>query len=235
MLKMNFQKPKFILLLFVLLSFNISAQECTAYFPFEKGVEFSYSNFNKKGKVTSKATHIVNEITSENGSLKASVSTINQDKKGNELTQTDYQVYCKDNVLEMDISSILSPGMTASIENMEVSISGDSFKLPSELKEGQEISDTYTEIKAGMNGMTIMTMGISHSNKVVEGNEKVTTDAGTFDCIKISYDVSIKMVMTKTYHVVTWYNKRVGMVKQETRNKRNKLESSSELTSFKKA
>lgn len=232
---MKFQNSKLVLFLFVLLSFNISAQDCTAYFPFEQGVEFTYSNFNKRGKLSSKVIHTVQEISTEDNVLKATVHIVNQDKKGAELTSADYDAYCRGNSLEMDISSILSPSMTASMQNMDVNISGDSFRLPSDLKKGQELPDISTKIEAGTDGMTIITMSVNHTNKIVEGNEKVTTDAGTFDCVKISYDVSINMIMTKTYHVVTWYSKKVGIVKQETNNKRGKLENSTELTSFKKA
>ena len=233
---MKFQKLGLLFLLFTLFSVQMVAQNgCTAYFPFEEGTQLGYSYFNKKGKLESKSFHLVEEISQEgDGSVKAMMKVVNQDKKGKELSEANYIVFCKNNELEMDISSILTPAMTASMESMELTVSGDSFKLPSNLKTGQELPDTHTEIQVGMNGMSLINMEINHTNRLVELKESVSTEAGTFECYKLSHDVNIKMIIQKSYHVITWYNEKVGMVKQETYNKRNKLESKTELSEYKK-
>lgn len=49
------------------------------------------------------------------------------------------------------------------------------------------------------------------------GTEQVSTTAGKFDCIKISYLKRTKVVLkTTTVRVTEWYAKGVGLVKSES-------------------
>jgi len=209
--------------------------QCKAYFPFKENTSLTYTTYNRKGKVQNTSTHTISSIEQmDDGALKATVKVENEDKKGAQSSGVSFDVYCKNNTLEMDFSSLVSPEMQASFENMEVTISGDNFKLPSNLKVGQELPDIHAEIETAMNGFTVMTMVIEQTNKKVEAKESITTDAGTFECYKISYDTSLKAIMRVKSHQVVWYNEEVGMVKEEIYNKRGKLDSWQELTAYKK-
>lgn len=64
-------------------------------------------------------------------------------------------------------------------------------------------------------------------NRKVEGFETVTTPAGDFECVKFSYTIE----GTTSYGVFVsnyfdWYNKDVGLVKQESHTKSGRLENS---------
>lgn len=233
---MNFKKQ---IIVIVLLSFSViglqAQDQCNAYFPFKTNTVMGYSYFNSKGKLTGKSVNTVKSVsTNADGSLTAEIEVASQDKKGRETSTGSYHVNCKDNALSLNITEVMAPNMKASLESMELDITGDIFELPFNLKAGQELPDTQTEISAGTNGVTIISMAINHTNRMVEGMEKVHTEAGSFDCIKISYDVSINMMITKNFHVVSWYSKETGLVKQETYNKRGQLDSKTELTGLKK-
>ncbi len=229
---------KNILLVFISFIFtgSVYAQEqCSTYFPFKEKTVLGYSYFDQKDKLTGKSVHTVEEITShQDGSLSASIQIQNQDRKGNEISSASYKVLCENNTLTMDIIEVMAPNMKASLENMEIDISGDAFVLPSDLKQGQELPDVHTQIKAGTNGITIITMAIDHTNRVVEGMEKISTEAGNFDCVKLTYNVGLNMLISKNYRIVSWYSKDIGLIKQETYNKRGQLESKTELTGIKK-
>ena len=57
------------------------------------------------------------------------------------------------------------------------------------------------------------------------GEEKVSTTAGKFDCIKISYLKRTKIVLkTETVRVTEWYAKGVGLVKSEAYDTKGKLD-----------
>jgi hypothetical protein len=229
---------KYSLLLIAALCFTTGTtaqNNCSTYFPFKAKTVLGYSYFDKKDKLTGKSVHTVEKITNnQDGSLSADIQIQHQDKKGNEISSASYEVFCINNILSMDITEVMAPNMKASLENMEVDISGDAFELPSNLKEGQELPDLHTEIKAGTNGITIITMAIDHTNRVVESKEKVTTEAGTFQCVKLTYDVGLNMLISKNYRIVSWYSQDLGLIKQETYNKRGQLESKTELTGIKK-
>ena len=73
-----------------------------------------------------------------------------------------------------------------------------------------------------------------NKNIKIEDIEKITTEAGTFECVKFSYDVAMNMLISKNYHVTTWYNEDAGLVRQETYNKKGQLETKTELTGYAK-
>lgn len=230
------QKHLILLLILTIFCSTLLAQDpCATYFPFKEKTVLGYSYFDKKGKLTSKSVHTVDQVTSRgDGSISATIEIQNQDKKGKEVSSASYEVNCVNNSLQMNITEVMAPNMKASLENLEIDISGDTFELPANLKNGQELPDIHTEIKAGTNGVTIITMAIDHTNRLVEGKEKVSTEAGTFDCIKISYDVGLNMLISKNYRIISWYSENLGLVKQETYNKRGQLESKTELSGLKR-
>lgn len=231
---MKYLKMRSLLFFVVLMGIQLSLKaQCDAYFPFIENTSLTYTYFDKKGKFQSKSQQTIESVEQmSDGSLKAAISAKNMDKKGEEISEVSFDVFCKDDALEMDFSSIITPELQASMTNMEVSISGDNFRLPSDLKVGQEIPDISSDITADMNGFTVIRIHIEQLNKKVEAKESITTDAGTFDCFRVSYDTNLKMIVRTKQHVVTWYNKKVGLVKQEIYNKKDKLESSQVLSAY---
>ena len=233
---MIFKKRLLLLVIFTLSLIRLWSQEqCSTYFPFKNETVLGYSYFDEKGKLTGKSVHTVDEVKNNpDGSLSAVIQILNQDKKGKDISTGTYEVSCVHNNLNMSITEVMAPNMKTSLENLDINISVDVFELPSSLTTGQELPDIHTEIRAGTNGITIITMAIDHTNRTVEGTEKVTTEAGTFECVKFSYDVNLNMLITKNYHIVSWYCNGIGLVKQETFNKRGQLETKTELTGLKR-
>ena len=71
------------------------------------------------------------------------------------------------------------------------------------------------------------------SNRSVESYELVTTDAGTFKCFTITYNVNAVIYGIKLNRFVKeWFSKEVGFVKTEYYNKKGKLKNSKVLVEF---
>jgi hypothetical protein len=120
----------------------------------------------------------------------------------------------------------------AAYEDMDIKIESDNLEMPSSIKVGDRLNDGSLMITVSSSGMKLMTMTTDISNRKVEAEEKVTTDAGTFDCYKISYDLTTKMMMTMNLSAIEWYAKDVGMVKSESYSKGN-LSGTTVLTAIK--
>jgi hypothetical protein len=133
----------------------------------------------------------------------------------------------------MDISMNMSQ-MTSQFSEMEVSMEGDPLMIPSNLKVGQSLPDATTKIKTGMNGMSLMTVTLSVTDRKVEGMETITTPAGTFECYKITQTTSMKTIMSKSFTTEEFYAAGVGLVRTNTYKKNGKLESYQELLSLEK-
>ena len=62
-----------------------------------------------------------------------------------------------------------------------------------------------------------MNMRVNITDRVVEGIESVSTPAGTFNCYKISYLTSSKVMMVNTsFKTVQFIAENMGAVKTET-------------------
>lgn len=78
-----------------------------------------------------------------------------------------------------------------------------------------------------------MTITVNIINRKVEGTEEITTPAGTFSCVKISYDVVVKSIMKISSKVIDWYAKDVGVVRSENYRSNGKLTGYSIMTDLK--
>lgn len=230
-------KLKSILLILVSVFFvkSINAQECKGFFPFEPDTKLEMTYYDKKGKVSSSSELTIVDITETDGVVEAEVASVVRDKKGEEVTTGNYRVTCKEGGYEMDFSDMLPPDLLKSSYGMELEITGDALEFPNDLSVGKTLNDATTEIEVRSSDIKIMTMKFDISNRKVEAKESVTTPAGTFECYKISYDLNSKVsFMKKKYHIIQWIAEGVGVVKDETYGKKNKLVSSSKLTKFEK-
>jgi len=226
----------FAILALLFLAPTTQAQDCQTFFPMQEGTTMEHTYYNKKDKVQSSQLLTIAGVESKaDGAVEAKVQYTVQDKKGEETMTGDYAVTCKDDTYMVDASSMLPQQMLESMGEMEVTIDGSQIMLPPDLAVGQELPDANTDIKAGTGGMTIMNMNVKIENRKVEGKETLTTPAGTFDCYKISYEISSKVAfVNKQFSVMDWYAKGVGMVRSETYDKKGKLESYALLTKMEK-
>ncbi len=216
------------------LPFTILAQnDCSAFFPLAKGSMWELTHYNKKGAVSSVSTQEVGIVEQIDGVWEAQVQQKLSDDKGKVISEGNYKVKCKEGTVYFDVMDMMSPEMKEGLGNMEMSLTGESLALPSKLSVGQTLPDAFTEIKAGPNGVTIMTLRFDITNRKVEAKETVTTPAGKFECYKISYTLTTKTIISKTFTAAVWYSEKVGMVKSETYDKKGVLESRTELSKFK--
>jgi hypothetical protein len=86
-------------------------------------------------------------------------------------------------------------------------------------------------IKMKSGDAVIMTVTSVISNRKVAATEDLTTPAGTFKTIKITYDVETQMgfVNVKT-SVAEWYSEKYGLIKTVNYDKKGKIDSYSQLT-----
>ena len=112
------------------------------------------------------------------------------------------------------------------------------------------ISDTFAGQIKVIDRSVVMTMKMGDSgmnagmdnqvkihNRKVTAEEQVTTEAGTFDCYKITYDQTVTMKIMgmerkNNFQGAEWFSKDAGMIKSESYNDKGKLTGSMVLTRF---
>ncbi|MEZ5015234.1 MAG: hypothetical protein R2794_13175 [Chitinophagales bacterium] len=208
---------------------------CEAFFATDKGSKWEMTNYDEKDKVMSRSAGEVIDVQETGDGIETKLHVITYDNKDKTLHEGDLLMRCDDAGFHMDMSGMFPAQMTQQgMENATMEISGEFMDFPSNLSVGMALPDVESTMTISMGGFS-MSNKIMITNRKIEARESVTTPAGTFDCFKMSDDVSVTtMGITNTSHGVSWYAYGVGAVKTEGYDKKGKLQSKSILTKFEK-
>ncbi|MFS4418701.1 hypothetical protein [Maribacter sp. 2307ULW6-5] len=215
---------------------TFAQNQCSRFYPMEEGTTFEYTMYDKKGKTEGITNYAVTDVANNADGTTATMDISFTDKKGEMVYETNYSFTCQGNMVTVDYESLMPAQMLEQYAEMDVEmdISGTDLELPNDLAVGQELEDANVSISIGMGGMN-MKSTVDTTNRKVEKQESVTTPAGTFNCFVIYSDNESKAMMVKqNFPSRVWLAEGVGMVKQETYNKKGNLMSSMELTKFSK-
>ena len=220
-------------LLLMALSVSVAAQDCEAYFPMHEGAFMEMKNYDKKDKLSSITQYTVlnKEVTGNRTSVAVKINTF--DDKEEPVMDGEMEMYCEDGVFYIDMEKFLDEQMMQAYEGMELSVEAENLDMPSGLGQGTELKDGYIKVSISKEGVSFMSITVNITNRQVEGTEEITTPAGTFSCVKISYDVVVKSIMKISSKVIDWYAKDVGVVRSENYRSNGKLTGYSIMTDLK--
>lgn len=218
------------LIILSLLIYNYTnAQDCGVYHPVKTGTTLTYTYSKKANKPEN--TTVMTVLSTENttNGIKINVAGTVKDKKGKEELKYTYTAWCDGEDFYLDMKS-----MVASLAVQDLSsykIESKDLKFPKDLKEGQNLENASLTLSVEGPVNTGITTNIT--NRKVEAFEKVTTAAGTFDCVKISYSFNSKVMFIKSSgSAIEWFAKEIGTIRSETYDKNGKLMGINELTSI---
>lgn len=217
-----------------LVSSTAFSQNCSKYYPMEEGTSFQYTMTNKKGKTEGITDYSITNVENSGGVTTATMNMKFTDEKGKEIFVSDYKLSCTGDVVKIDYNSLVPAQMMKQYTDMgmEMEISGTDIELPNDLSVGQGLDDANVAMSIKMTGMN-MNIKVDQLNRIVEKKESVNTPAGTYECYVITQDnVSETMGVKQTMQSKLWLAEGVGMVKQETYNKKGDLTTQMLLTKF---
>lgn len=200
----------------------------------EEGINYEITHYDKHDKVASITYNTIKDTKKEGTKQIAIIHTVINDEKGKETLNTDYEIICDGNNVTIDLNSMTSKLMASKLSSSEVeaSVTGTNSVFPNNLKIGQSLPDAEMNMDVKTESMN-MNFNVHTTNRKVTGEEKVTTPAGTFDCIIITSETESKMMITKKTTTKMWLAKGIGLVRQEEYNKKGELVAKQILTSFK--
>ena len=198
------------------------------YFCTTQGTELHYVNYDEAGQSLSNETvtvyNVVKNASGESAQYLAKIVT-NKTKNNTSYTLDNWNydgnvTTCQEDLMygpyiksDSDPAKYDSKARQAMAE--ELKLKGDnSFTIKKHASAGESIPDrTYSLIS------NMLKNEINISGAAYMGEEKVSTTAGKFDCIKISYLKRTKIVLkTETVRVTEWYAEGIGLVKSESYN-----------------
>lgn len=204
----------------------MAAQDCVAYFPSEVGTRIGYNYYSKPGKLEGSSILLVTDRKTENGNMKLDIRSTVFDAREDTTISFDYAVWCDGENFHIDMKSLMGSLNLTGLG--EFKITSTDMELPSRMVPGQQLNDASFNLE--MTGPIPVTMTSDITNRKVDALETVTTPAGTFECVRVSYDTFTKMAFIKTEgRTVEWYARDIGVVRSESYDKKGKITSIHEL------
>ena len=217
------------------LTVPLKAYDCKVFIPSQEGAEYVTTSYNKRDKPETIMRRKLTKVETSGDQTIFHIHQVITNKKGKKPMENSYQFKCNGGVFYVDMKMFLNQPQMKAYQEMEMTVDADDLEMPKDGTAGQMLKDGKVTAKVEM-GMPI-TIDVSITNRKVDGEESVTTPAGTFNCIKISEDMETKIAFAKiNYRTVTWYAENHGVIKQETYNskKPDKRTGYSLLTEIKK-
>ena len=212
----------------------INAQDCALYFPDKVGAMREMKFYDAKNKLSSISRQEIIDKTESGNDIMVKVKATNYTAGDEEVYSAELNLICEDGVFKFDMQSMLDPNTMAAYNDMGVEVTADNLIYPPNMKVGDNLPDGNMKMTVKSDQLTLLTITISVSNRKIEAKEDVNTEAGTFKCYRIKYDTMSKVgFITKSGSVTEWIAEGVGVVRNESFNKKGKSEGYSVLTAFK--
>lgn len=219
--------------------------DCTDFIWFKEGSMMKFEVQDGKGKSVNQSQMIIDKVYKQDAVTIADVNMTDNEK--NEFTM---QFKCAGDKLYMDFASAIEQMMVKTnpenkeaarqaSENVEMGFSDGFMSFSKNMYPGQTLDDAVFTMKSksGNVGMYVTT---SLTGRKVVAKEKITTPAGTFDCVKVIGNRTTTMNllgkernMGKPTQEHVWISPGIGTIKQENYTEKGKLESMSHLIEFK--
>ena len=223
-------KSIFFFLAVITASFTANSQDCKQFFPTETGKKIEVTEYDKKSKETGKTVRTVTDYQATGSSATVSFKDVYYSLPADTETATrEYTIKCKDGVFYADPMVYTQNESTEQYKSFETKVETENVTIPTNAKPGDVLPDGKVVATIVTPGMPI-TITVNLTNRKVEANETITTPAGTFNCLKITYDISTKMLLTFRGKAAQWYADGLGLIKTENYNKKGKLMSFSQIT-----
>ncbi|MGA0557604.1 hypothetical protein ACO2Q8_13190 [Larkinella sp. VNQ87] len=220
-------KTLFLLLCLGFLTRADHSQECLGI-KFKAGASYEMLSYNAKDKPVGRLVYTVKDVKTEGGSTLINVVMQSFDEKGKPAPEMNIKYSCTGNELIADLSGSMLSAYEA-MKDMEVRVKSNKLIYPKQytagakLPDGELIAETYNK------DTKMMDMDLQVVNRQVEGQESLTTPAGTFSVYKISSDMNMTnrtmgIPIRVSFRTVSYRASDVLFdIKSETYNKNGKL------------
>lgn len=221
---------KFIVLITCLfITLRLIAQDCSQYYYMQKNKTIEMSSYDEKGQLIGKGMQKVTDVTTNNGTVTAIVVAESFDKNGKSRGKTSIAYKCSGGGISMDMNFNNKPkyGQTAkTTDNINVS----SMEYPAGMKVGDHLKDVTVVVNEGTGSDAIIATS-KITDRTVVAKENVTTTAGNWTCLKITYKTTTTVkgynMPPQVMETTEWYVPNFGIVKTQL------LGSVSEITGLK--
>ncbi|WPU91990.1 hypothetical protein SNE25_21975 [Mucilaginibacter sabulilitoris] len=219
-------KKLFILVvLFIFCNQFVNAQNCNQFVGTVNGKKLIYLNQDAKGNAQGKLIYTATKKDASTVSVHSEVF----DKNGKSVGGGDSEMICSGDAIKIDMKAFVPASSMKQFSNMQMTGEAKYLAYPLNLSAGQKLDDGAVTIDMSNNGQPMSQIQMDITNRMVDKAETVNTNAGSFDCYRITYDATMKIKMMGIgipVHIkaAEWFAPKLGrFVKSETYDKKSKL------------
>lgn len=196
------------------------SQNCNYYY-LQDGRTAEITFYNKKGDENGKSVYAVTSASKSGSTASATVKTEVFSKKGKAVAKGTNNVKCDNGVLMVDLKAFISPEQAEQIK-ADAQASNVYLSYPASMKAGDALPDGKMNIDIQQDNGMKTNVDIKITDRKVEGQESITTPAGTWNCYKITYKSAIKVAIMGIgipirSDVTEWFAPNFGTIKTEAK------------------
>lgn len=210
---------------------------CGDYYYLNEHTEVQMTAYDQKGKPSLVITYHISDIKPIPSGMQSTVHSRANDKNGNVIGDGEGTFKCENGDLSADMHLAMSSVPMEQFQGMEVKATKAYLVYPHDMQVGEDLPDGSFHMDIYRKGNLFGQADITIDDRKVEEMVEVTTPAGTWNCFRIAYEVTINMKMRIQipvhYRVIEWFAPGFGVVKAENYKKKNKLSGYAQLTMVK--
>ena len=232
-------------------SMNAYAQDKVFFVPDPETARWSYLEMDGNGIPTATMTYYVDSMTGDavNGTAKIKFERAGKQSSDEAINSFIYYKF-KDGEFTIDMNAFFEADVLGELIDAAAGAEGIDAS-DEEKKKAIEEMRKLIEISGEVRGIprypvigalpdyefvfkfSVMSISVKGTERKITGKEKLTTPAGTFDCFILEETVTTKAMMQKDVEkTVSWYAYGVGLVKENTYDKKGKLVTTTLLNSI---
>jgi hypothetical protein len=191
-----------------LITAKLLAQDCSQYVYLQKNKTIESTAYNQAGAVMRRNVAYISDVSTVNGTTTATASSESFDKDGKSRGKRNITYKCTGGSFSMDMNSNM-PQMG------NAKFSATFMEYPAGMKVGDHFNDVETQSQMTIGSRT-MNMSTKITGRQVVGKETITTPAGTWQALKITYKTTTTMeggpMAPQTIESTEWYVPNFGIV-----------------------
>lgn len=208
-------------LFYCLLATYSYAQDCKSFYYLQNNKTIEMSIYNKKGEENGKQVYAVSDVRNGGGTLTAQLNSELFDKKGKTIGKGQGSIACKGGVMMVDMKLTLPAAQQEQFGSADAKADNVYMEYPASMKVGDPLKDANMNLEIDNKGMK-QTVAVVINERKVEGQESITTTAGTWDCFRITYKsrITIKTMgigLPINVEGTEWFAPGFGVVKTQSK------------------
>lgn len=217
-----------------------TAGDCSGYYYLTDHAAIEMTTYGEDGTPSVTVSSVISKVSAIPGGTASDFQTVVKDKDGNVLDQGSGTAKCQQGKLSIDMHQSMPSASMTQFQHMRVKADPSYIQYPSDMAVGQSLPDAsyHMDIYKKESDKRFATVDYTISKRKVAGQETVTTAAGSWNCFKITSDMTMRIKIgigiPMRFHVTEWFAPGFGIVKTADYNKKGKKMGYTELTAMKK-